>query len=397
MGAVFLSPIYLLLNAYLALRLRRWFATLHPQLSGFVFAALFYLLYVLLALTPLLAVVVSGRAARFVRRISNYWLGILLYLLIFILLTDLGRIVIRLLQRRSVLLPFNDAHYRIAVGAALVAAALVTVYGVRHASLIEKTRYDVTVQKDCEPSSLRIALLADLHLGCNTSLRHLRNIRSTIEGMHPDLVVYAGDIFDNDFDAVPQPKKAASILGGIKSTYGAYACWGNHDVDELILAGFTFDAGKDSATSDPRMHAFLKKAGIRLLEDETVLIADRFYLCGRLDASCKEKSGITRLTPDELLSGLDHTHPILVIDHQPSQLPELSGAGADLVLSGHTHDGQLFPGNLTTRIGWMNSCGSLSLGDMTSIVTSGAGIWGPAMRVGTNSEVVQIDVTFSGR
>ena len=109
----------------------------------------------------------------------------------------------------------------------------------------------------------------------------------------------------------------------------------------------------------------------------------------------EKKSGTTRLTPAELLRGLDRSKPLIVMDHQPSSLPELSEAGADLVLSGHTHDGQIFPGNLTTRIGWLNSYGKLILGSMTSIVTSGAGIWGPAMRVGTSSEIAEIVVKFN--
>ena len=147
-------------------------------------------------------------------------------------------------------------------------------------------------------------------------------------------------------------------------------------------------------TSDPRMDQFLIDANIRLLKDETVLIDDAFYLIGRLDASCRQKSGIIRKTATELLQSLDASHPVLVIDHQPSELSELAAAGADLVLSGHTHDGQLFPGNITTRIGWKNSCGKLVLGNMTSIVTSGVGVWGPAMRIGTDSEVVEVDVAF---
>ena len=82
------------------------------------------------------------------------------------------------------------------------------------------------------------------------------------------------------------------------------------------------------------------------------------------------------------------------MDHQPSQLDELADAGADLVLSGHTHNGQLFPGNLAGRIGWKNPCGKYCLKNMTSIVTSGAGVWGPNMRVGTDSEICSITVHF---
>lgn len=394
MGAVLLSPIYILANIYLAMRLLRWFSTLHSFLSSPWFVVPFFVCYILLAMTPLFAAFTRGRLKVWTKRISNYWLGILMYLLIFLILMDLSRMAIRLLQHRSVLAEYGTFYYRIAAGIAIIATAVLSLYGIHHASKIKKTSYDVTIRKDCSLPSLKIALVADLHLGYNVGLRHLQKIKNAIQNIQPDLIIYAGDIFDNEFEAVQQPKKAAAILGSLKSTYGSYACWGNHDIEEVILAGFTFSSGDSKVSSDPRMNSFLKKSRIRLLEDETVLIDDLFYVCGRLDASCKEKSGIIRLAPSEIMAGLDTSKPVLIIDHQPSQLKELSAAGADLVLSGHTHDGQMFPGNVTTRIGWMNSCGRLVLGSMTSIVTSGAGIWGPAMRIGTNSEVVEVCVKF---
>src|SRR5699024_4579548 len=112
------------------------------------------------------------------------------------------------------------------------------------------------------------------------------------------------------------------------------------------------------------------------------------------DYSSRKKSGNIRMSPEELLSGLDHDKPIIVMDHQPKELQELSDAGADLDLCGHTHDGQMFPGNIVTSLIWENSCGYLKKGDMHNIVTSGAGIFGPYMRVGTKSEIVAISVNF---
>lgn len=394
MGAVFLSPVYILLNIYLALRILRWFSALHMVFTSLWFIVPFSICYAMLALTPLIAAFDRGRFKIWTKRTSNYWLGILMYLLIFLLLSDLGRIILRLFQKRSVTAPFGPFYDRIITGIALIASAVLSLYGIRQASHIKKTQYQVSVHKPCQIQTLKIALVADLHLGYNVRLRHLQKIVNVIRDMDPDLIIYAGDIFDNEFDAVENPKKSAAILGSLKSTYGSYACWGNHDIEEVILAGFTFPSGSSGVSSNPRMNDFLRKSHIRLLEDETVLVNGSFYVCGRLDASCKEKSGTMRLAPSELISGLDQSKPIFVIDHQPSQLIQLSEAGADLILSGHTHDGQIFPGNLTTRIGWMNSCGKLALGNATSIVTSGAGIWGPAMRIGTSSEVVEITVTF---
>ena len=82
--------------------------------------------------------------------------------------------------------------------------------------------------------------------------------------------------------------KIKEILKGIKSKYGVYACWGNHDLNEPILAGFTFNGTEDNY-NDPRMEEFLTDAGIHLLDDESVLIDNKFYIVGRRDASRCEK------------------------------------------------------------------------------------------------------------
>lgn len=456
MGAVLLSPLYILLNVYLAGRLLLWFSTLHSVLGSLWFAVPFTVLYILIALSPLTAAFGRGRLKTVSRVVSNYWFGTLLYLLGLLLLFDLGRVLLLLARRESPFSPIGRDTYRISGAVMITAVALLSAYGISHAARVRKTHYDVTVRKalsgaapapapandsphtqnakaTCTASpyeknadaactaapyeknadtactaapanhsphtentrtTLRIALAADLHLGGSIGVGHVRQLKRLIDRMQPDLIVFAGDIFDNDFDAIAQPDKIAALLKDMKSTYGSFACWGNHDIDEVILAGFTFDSGS-AAASDPRMDRLLADADIRLLADQTLLVDNSFYLIGRLDASCRKKSGTVRRTAAELTAPLNHCRPILVIDHQPSDLDALAAAGADLVLSGHTHDGQLFPGNLTTRIGWKNSCGKLELGTMTSIVTSGVGVWGPAMRIGTKSEVVEIDVTFT--
>ena len=91
---------------------------------------------------------------------------------------------------------------------------------------------------------------------------------------------------------------------------------------------------------------------------------------------------------------MDKCKPIFVLEHQPKQLEELDSAGVDMQLCGHTHDGQLFPGNLTVKLFWENPCGYLKKGNLNNIVTSGVGVWGPAMRVGTDSEICVITVHF---
>ena len=215
-----------------------------------------------------------------------------------------------------------------------------------------------------------------------------------INDQNADLVVFAGDIFDNEYNAIRNPEKLEKTLRGIKSTYGVYACWGNHDLNEEILAGFTFKHkdGDLSNIKDPRMKKFLEDSNIHILEDESVLINDQFYVIGRKDASLTEKIHETRKAPAQLTEKLDRDKPIIMIDHQPKELQELADAGVDLDLCGHTHNGQTFPGNFTIKLMWENPCGLLSKDNMTNITTSGAGVWGPAMRIGTDSEICSINI-----
>ena len=222
----------------------------------------------------------------------------------------------------------------------------------------------------------------------------MEQMTEKINEQNPDLVVVAGDIFDNEYEALDDPEKLAEILRGIRSKYGVYACYGNHDIQEKILAGFTFGS-KEKKESTPEMDEFLEKAGITLLRDEYVLIDDSFYLYGRPDYERPGRGIDKRKTPQEITEGMDVSLPVLVIDHEPRELQELADTGVDVDLCGHTHDGQVFPGNIVIRFFWENPCGYLKKGNMHNIVTSGVGLFGPNMRVGTKSEICDVSICFN--
>jgi predicted MPP superfamily phosphohydrolase len=267
-------------------------------------------------------------------------------------------------------------------------------YGLYHARDVQLKDYSVTVNKTIgDEKELKVVLLSDLHLGYSVGVNHIEKMVDIVNSQNPDIVCIAGDIYDNDYDAIENPDKIATLLAGMKSTYGTYACWGNHDVDEKILSGFTFNYD-DEKSHDKRMSSFFKKANITLLEDESVLIDNKFYVVGRVDESKPATENNERKTPSELLQDLDKTKPVIVIYHEPDELEELSQAGTDLLLCGHTHDGQIFPGNLINKLFWENSYGYLKKGNMHNIVTSGVGVYGPYMRIGTDSEVVAINVNL---
>ena len=169
--------------------------------------------------------------------------------------------------------------------------------------------------------------------------------------------------------------------------------FGNHDIEEKILMGFTFryDGKQENAKG---MYEFMDKCGVKLLTDETVLIDDKFYVVGRRDGEKAGTSDGKRADIESLTEGLDKTKPVFVIAHEPDELEETEKAGADIVFSGHTHDGQFFPLTVPVHFMWENPYGMIKKGDMYSLVTSGVGVYGPFMRVGSIAEIAVLDITF---
>ena len=398
MLAIFLAPIYILLNIYVLRWGYLWIGNCHHLFQSRIFRIILTVIYTLIALTPLTGFLI--RKPAFLHRIlkitSNYFLGIFMYILMVLFSIDVVRLILKYAVHASWI---QSRIVFAAVGACCICIVIIISFsGIYHAKHIKVTPYKITVDKSApDMDSLKIVLLADTHFGYNSGAVHAQEIVDKINEQNPDLVCIAGDIFDNEYDAVREPEKISEILRTIRSKYGVYACWGNHDLNEPILAGFTFKHKKEDSKQlkDPRMKRFLQNSNIQLLEDEAVLIDNSFYVVGRKDASLIEKIEEKRKTPAQLTQKLDKNKTIIVIDHQPKELQDIADAGVDLDLCGHTHDGQTFPGNFTVKFLWENPCGYLQKGSMHNIVTSGSGVWGPAMRVGTDSEICTINLIFS--
>lgn len=395
MTAIFLIPVYAAVIAYLFLWGMRFVDACCKKPAKRSVKRFAAAVWIFLSLTPLWAFLTPASAwKRHLASISNFWMGCLLYLILLTVFLD----VLRLILKKRLRLPVVCRNSRICliVSGCIVLAGTGTavILGTHTAQNVEITRYTVKIDKEFPgDDALRIALIADLHMGYSIGSRQIAGLAEQLNALHPDLVCIAGDIFDNHFDALDHPEQIAASFRSVKTTYGIYACFGNHDYEEDILAGFTFDSSAKVRIGEP-MRELLKQAGIRTLEDEVLLIDGRFYLAGRKDYSSFRKTGEKRKSPDELLADIDSEKPVFVIDHQPKEAGELAAAGADLDLCGHTHDGQLFPGNLITGLLWENACGLQKKDGMYQIVTSGAGIFGPYMRVGTKSEIAVIDVRF---
>lgn len=393
---LFLLPFYLGVSSYMMFRFFYWMKHCNHRFNWLRFKVPFAVVYLFMALSPVIAFLLPKSAVAIViRRISTYWIGIMLYSLLYVVLFDLLRLIAKHTKLKNTLL-FSHGSV-ISIGSVVVACAVATcLYGIFNARNIKVNEYSVTVNKSCgSDKHLKAVLVADLHMGYAIGVDHITNMVEKINEQDADIVIIAGDIFDNSYDGMDDPEGIKAQLKSIKSKYGVYAVYGNHDIDEKILMGFTFDWGGKQLNSE-KMTNFIKECDIKLINDESVLINDEFYLVGRRDTDKPGTEDGTRAEISELTKDLDKAKPIFVLSHEPDELQKTADAGADIDFSGHTHDGQLFPGNLTIGLFWENPCGMIKKDNMYSIVTSGVGVYGTFMRVGTDAEICSVDIDFAG-
>ncbi|MGN1400120.1 MAG: metallophosphoesterase [Bacillus sp. (in: firmicutes)] len=293
--------------------------------------------------------------------IGGYWLVVVGYSL---LLLPLINLIVFLTKKRAIKL----------AGLAYLAFFLfVFIVGSFNAWSPVVRNYDLTIEKESDLESVRIMLVSDTHLGPIVGTSHLERLVKLVNEEKPDIILIPGDIIDDNIEPY-LAKNMGETMEKIQAPLGVYASAGNHDYygDDL-----------------PQIAEEMDKLGINLLLDETVQIGDSFTIVGRHDLTDENRQEISELT-----NNIDQSLPVIVLDHTPLELEEAEKAGADVILSGHTHRGQLFPANVITSMIYENDWGYLQQGQLHSFVSSGFGTWGPPLRIGSRSEVMMIDVKF---
>ena len=215
-----------------------------------------------------------------------------------------------------------------------------------------------------------------------------------VNEQNADIVLIAGDIFDNTVDGIDDPESVKASLRSMKSRLGVYACWGNHDVAERLFSGFSTKKLENTQRSG-QMERFVRDSGIIMLEDEARLIDDSFYVIGRKDYENAGDGTHERMSLAGLMADIDTDKLVISLEHEPRFLKQNADAGVDVMLCGHTHDGQFFPLNIAIRTAWENPAGLKKVGGMTSVVTSGVGVYGPDMRIGTDADISVVDIHFT--
>ena len=303
----------------------------------------------------------------------NMMICILHIAVIWLLSDAVGWIINRIRKKRR-------GHIYPAGICAIIFSLLYLGYGWYSAHHVVRTDYTVETDKDLDGEPLRIAMLADSHVGATFHSGEFAGYVKEIEAAEPDVLVIVGDFIDDD-TTKEDMVECCEALGSISVKDGIYFVYGNHDRGYYPPSYRGYD-GND-------LVAELEKNGVTILQDETLLLDDRYYLIGREDAQRPGRAGM-----EELLTEPDPDRYMVVLDHEPHDYEAQEQSGVDLVLSGHTHGGWLFPATVISQYTGTDDkvYGIEKRSDTTFIVTSGISDWNLKFKTGCIAEWVMVTV-----
>lgn len=354
--------------SYAAAHSLRWgFASLlSPQSAQ-------YLLWSLFAISNVLLVLAVLRVFSISLKVAMTWLA----LLWLVILTSIAVAVIHLIIRYGLSALYQQPMYQqygvlalILLGfAGLLGLAIYNAYVpvVRHLRL--------TIAKPLA-APLRIAMVSDLHLGWLVGNHHLDQLKQIIQREKVQLLLMPGDIMDDDIKHY-QTRQMHSHLQALVNQLplGVYATLGNHDLYGNRVA----------------ISTALQQAGVKVLTDQAVVINEQVWLAGRLDDVVGNRKATAELMPPNL------NQSIILMDHRPSEIDKNSQLPIDLQVSGHTHNGQIFPANFIVKYLNTVAYGYKKIRNTHVVVSSGYGFWGVPFRLGSQAEVWVIELVGERR
>ncbi len=223
-------------------------------------------------------------------------------------------------------------------------------------------------------NALSIVAVSDVHYGSTGTNVNLEKLTKRINKENPDVVFLLGDIFDNTISQIDTDYLRIN-LNNIEAKYGVYAISGNHE--------YEYNSYND-------VKNFYETTNVSLLLDQTIIIDNKVQVVGRLDAIYSNRKELKDIVNNKL------SLPLIVLDHQPQDYQDSINANATLQLSGHTHNGQLWPGNYLVNLYYKyyfkstKTHGLYKINDFTLYVTSGYGAWGFPLRTTGRSEMLKI-------
>ena len=313
--------------------------------------------------------------------IGSFWLAIMTYTFLFLLVIDLFRLANHFLPFFPSFIIGNVEQTKKTVAIIVGVLVLSSVAGgFINTKMIAIKKYSIDIKKSAGGlKSLNLAIASDLHLGTINSYEFMYKVGDKLNSMNPDLILLAGDIIDEDLGPVIK-YDVGEHLKRLKAKYGVYAVTGNHE----------YIGGADPAVE------YLHKHDINVIRDSVVKIDNAFYIVGREDRSSRQFGGKQRKELSDIMKEVDKSLPVIMMDHQPFNLEQAAQNGVDLQLSGHTHNGQLWPFNYIVEKVYELAWGYKVIGNTHYYVSCGVGGWGPPIRTGSRPEIINIKLNFVG-
>lgn len=363
--------IYTLINTYVYFR---GFGALSGEGRWVIFLKMFFIAVVLtFPVSIFFRNTEYCRVCNTLTIVGSVWMGAMVYFFLIALAADL----VRLVQLFVPIVPQKLTADRVAFGRAVFfgsigLVAVILVAGWVNTLVLRVKPIEVTLPtlpKAHNPTT--IVYVSDVHLGLIIHEKRLSAFVEKINAQHPDIIFIGGDLVDESVEGLDHMPE---ILARLKAPRGIYAVLGNHE----------YYAGHEKA------EAFMKSAGIRVLRDEVVTLPGLVNLVG-LDDPTALRFGKKKEVPlPDLMARRDPTLPTILMFHPPIRMKEYSTYGVDLMLSGHSHHGQMFPANLITKMVYLVDYDYRRVGPMQVYVSCGLGTWGPPVRVFTHPEIVKI-------
>lgn len=372
---VFLDAIifHTLLNGYVFFR--GWKILPHKKAWHIAFSTLFILELCIYLIGFIFWENLPYSVLRFSMYIGSTWMVFVIYMSMFLIISDIVWIISFLFGNFGK--RFHKDGFNIRRVYYIISVLFVILLMVRGSYRFwhpDVSEYSIQVDKTTpNVKHLRIAMASDLHIGYMIDRNILAMYVDKIMEQKPDIILLGGDLIDYDLPYL-QHQQMGEEFKRLHAPFGVYAVPGNHEY---------------RLNWKDKIDWLEKDAGLTLLRDSVVLIDRSFYLIGRDDY----KTALTRESLDHLLANVDRSLPMIVLDHQPYPYGERKES-VDLAIYGHTHNGQLFPVNLYVKTLYMVSYGYKKMDRTNVFVSSGLGLAGPQYRIGTQSEVMVINVTF---
>lgn len=311
--------------------------------------------------------------------IGSFWIAIMFYTFLSLIVIDIVRLINYVLPFfPSVITKDPEKVRRTMAIIVSIFVLIMVVAGFINTRMITIKKYNININKKAgELKSLNIVMASDLHLGTINGKSFAYRVVDKINKLNPDIILFAGDIIDEDIKPVLRDNVGEALLE-LKAKYGVYGITGNHE----------YIGGVNAAVE------YLKNHNIQMIRDTSVKIDNSFYIVGREDRDSKRFADYSRKPLNKIIEGVDKSLPIILMDHQPFQLSDASNNGIDLQLSGHTHNGQLWPVNYIVKKIYEIPWGFKFIGNTYYYVSCGVGGWGPPVRIGSLPEIINIKLNF---